>query len=78
LLTTLALLAEWRAVLLRVIKFREALFTSEIGWELEGRTALLKNPADHPKSRNGSVEKGKKALLGVIERDVDSVIQSPR
>jgi putative ATP-binding cassette transporter len=71
-----ALLAEWRAVLLRVI--REALFTSEIGWELEGRTALLKNPADHPKSRNGSVEKGKKALLGVIERDVDSVIQSPR
>jgi hypothetical protein len=61
-----------------VIKFREALFTSEIGWELEGRTAHLKNPAAHPKSRNGSVEKGKKALLGVIERDVDSLIQSPR
>jgi vitamin B12/bleomycin/antimicrobial peptide transport system ATP-binding/permease protein len=38
-----ALLAEWRAVLLRVIKFREALFTSEIGWEQEDRTAHLKN-----------------------------------
>jgi putative ATP-binding cassette transporter len=59
-----ALLAEWRAVLLRVIKFREALFTSEIGWEQEVRAANLKNPADHPKSRNGSVEKGKRALLG--------------
>jgi vitamin B12/bleomycin/antimicrobial peptide transport system ATP-binding/permease protein len=73
-----ALLAEWRAVLLRVIKFREALFTSEIGWELEGRTAHLKNPAAHPKSRNGSVEKGKKALLGVIERDVTRVEVRPR
>ena len=53
-----ALLAEWRAVLLRVIKFREALFTSEIGREQENRTAHLKNAADHPRSRNGSVEKG--------------------
>ena len=68
-----ALLAEWRAVLLRVIKFREALFTSEIGWEQEVRAAYLKNPADHPKSRNGSVEKGKRALLGAIERDVTRV-----
>jgi len=73
-----ALLAEWRAVLLRVIKFREALFTSEIGWELEGRTAHLKNPADDPKPRNGSVEKGKNALIGVVERDVTRVEVRPR
>jgi ABC-type uncharacterized transport system fused permease/ATPase subunit len=53
-----ALLAELRAVPLRVIKFREALFTSEIGREQENRTAHLKNAADRPRSRNGSVEKG--------------------
>jgi vitamin B12/bleomycin/antimicrobial peptide transport system ATP-binding/permease protein len=53
-----ALLAEWRAVLLRVIKFREALFTSEIGRAQESQAVHRNNPANHPRSRNGSAEKG--------------------
>jgi hypothetical protein len=32
----------------------------------------------NPKPRNGSVEKGKNALIGVIERDVTRVEVRPR
>jgi putative ATP-binding cassette transporter len=56
-----ALLAEWRAALLRVIKFREVLLMSESG---------LRDFPDHLKSRNSAVPKGKNALLNVIELDV--------
>jgi vitamin B12/bleomycin/antimicrobial peptide transport system ATP-binding/permease protein len=57
-----ALLAEWRAVLLRVIKFREALFTSEIGWELEGRTVHLKNPADESEASQRFCREGQERV----------------
>ena len=65
-----ALLAEWRAVLLRVIKFREVLLMSESGCEDAIRTIHLRDFPDHLKPRNSAVPKGKKALLEVIERDV--------
>jgi putative ATP-binding cassette transporter len=65
-----ALLAEWRAALSRVIKFREMLLVSESGCEDAIRTIHLMDFPDHLKSRNRAVPKGKKALLDVIERDV--------
>ena len=65
-----ALLAEWRAALLRVIKFREVLLMSENGCREEIRTVHLGDFTDHPKSRTGAVAKGRKALLEVIEREV--------
>ena len=65
-----ALLAEWRAALLRVIKFREVLLKSENGCREEIQTVHLGDFTDHPKSRTGAVAKGKKALLEVIEREV--------
>jgi vitamin B12/bleomycin/antimicrobial peptide transport system ATP-binding/permease protein len=39
-----ALLAEWRAALFRVIRFREVLFTSEIGWERKVGLQISKIP----------------------------------
>ena len=65
-----ALLAEWRAALLRVIKFREVLLMSESGYEDAIRTIHLRDFPDHLKSRNSAVPKGKNALLNVIELDV--------
>ena len=65
-----ALLAEWRAALLRVIKFREALQMSESGYEDATRTIHLRDFPDHLKSRNSAVPKGKNALLNAIELDV--------
>ena len=65
-----ALLAEWRAALLRVIKFREVLLMSESGYEDATRTIHLRDFPDHLKSRNSAVPKGKNALLNVIELDV--------
>jgi vitamin B12/bleomycin/antimicrobial peptide transport system ATP-binding/permease protein len=65
-----ALLAEWRAALLRVIKFREVLLMSESGCEDAIRSINLRDFPDHLKSRNSAVPKSKKALLDVIERDV--------
>jgi vitamin B12/bleomycin/antimicrobial peptide transport system ATP-binding/permease protein len=65
-----AQLAEWRAALSRVIKFREMLLVSESGCEDAIRTIHLMDFPDHLKSRNRAVPKGKKALLDVIERDV--------
>jgi putative ATP-binding cassette transporter len=54
-----ALLAEWRAALSRVIKFREALLMSESGYEDATRTIHLRDFPDHLKSRNGAVPKGR-------------------
>jgi putative ATP-binding cassette transporter len=65
-----ALLAEWRAALLRVIKFREVLLMSESGYEDATRTIHHRDFPDHLKSRNSAVPKGKNALLNVIELDV--------
>jgi vitamin B12/bleomycin/antimicrobial peptide transport system ATP-binding/permease protein len=65
-----ALLAEWRAALLRVIKFREVLQMSEYGCKDAIQTVHLRDFPDHLKSRNCAVPKGKRVLLDVIERDV--------
>ena len=65
-----ALLADWRATLSRVIKFREMLLVSESGCEDAIRTIHLMDFPDHLKSRNSAVPKGKNALLNVIELDV--------
>jgi vitamin B12/bleomycin/antimicrobial peptide transport system ATP-binding/permease protein len=65
-----ALLAEWRAALSRVIKFREVLLMSESGYEDATRTIDPRDFPDRLKSRNSAVPKGKKALLEVIELDV--------
>ena len=47
-----ALLAEWRAALFRVIRFREALLMSESGRERETATAHLRDFAKRPRPRN--------------------------
>ena len=65
-----ALLAEWRAALSRVIKFREVLLMSKSGCKDAIRTIRLRDFPDHLKSRNSAVPKGKNALLNVIELDV--------
>jgi ABC-type uncharacterized transport system fused permease/ATPase subunit len=64
-----ALLAEWRAALLRVIKFREVLLMSEGGCEQENRTIHLRDFPDHPNPRNSAVGTGKRALFEVIEHE---------
>jgi vitamin B12/bleomycin/antimicrobial peptide transport system ATP-binding/permease protein len=47
-----ALLAEWRAALFRVIRFREALLMSEAGRERETAPAHLRDFAKRPRPRN--------------------------
>ena len=47
-----ALLAEWRAALFRVIRFREALLTSESGRERETTTVHLRDFANRPRPHN--------------------------
>ena len=47
-----ALLAEWRAALFRVIRFREALLMSESGRERETTTVHLRDIANHPRPHN--------------------------
>jgi hypothetical protein len=63
-----ALLAEWRAALSRVIKFREMLLVSESGCEDAIRTIHLMDFRDHLKSRNSAVPKGKKTLLKSVSQ----------
>jgi vitamin B12/bleomycin/antimicrobial peptide transport system ATP-binding/permease protein len=65
-----ALLADWRAALSRVIKFREALLMSENGHEQENRAPQLTDFANHPRLHYGAASKGKKAMLDVVELDV--------
>jgi vitamin B12/bleomycin/antimicrobial peptide transport system ATP-binding/permease protein len=64
-----ALLAEWRAALSRVIKFREALLTSENGYEQENRVPHLKDFANQPGLRYGAASKSKKAVLDAVDLD---------
>jgi len=47
-----ALLAEWRAALFRVIRFREALLMSESGRERETATVHLRDFVDRPRPHN--------------------------
>jgi ABC-type uncharacterized transport system fused permease/ATPase subunit len=47
-----ALLAEWRAALSRVIRFREALLMSESGCERETTNVHLRDIVDRPRPRN--------------------------
>ena len=65
-----ALLADWRATLSRVIKFREVLLMSENGYEQENRALHLTDFADHLRLHYGAASKGKKAVLDPIEREV--------
>jgi putative ATP-binding cassette transporter len=65
-----ALLADWRAALSRVIKFREALLRSENGHEPASRVMHLRDFANHLSLHYGDVLKGKKAADGAIELDV--------
>ena len=52
-----ALLAEWRAALFRVIRFREALLTSESGRERETATVHLRDFANRPRPHNPTLVK---------------------
>ena len=52
-----ALLAEWRAALFRVIRFREALLMSESGRERETATAHLRDFANRPRPHNPTLVK---------------------
>jgi putative ATP-binding cassette transporter len=49
-----ALLAEWRAALFRVIRFREALLMSESGRERETTTVRLRDFANRPRPHNAT------------------------
>ena len=64
-----ALLAEWRAALSRVIKFREVLLMCD-SREDAIRTIHHRDFSDHLTCRNSALPREKKALLKVIERDV--------
>jgi vitamin B12/bleomycin/antimicrobial peptide transport system ATP-binding/permease protein len=64
-----ALLADWRAALSRVIKFREVLLMSESGYE-ENLALHPRDFANHLRLGYGAASKGKKAVLDAIERDV--------
>ena len=61
-----ALLADWRAALSRVIKFREVLLMSENGSEQENRALHLRDFANHLRLHYGVASKGKKAVLDAI------------
>jgi vitamin B12/bleomycin/antimicrobial peptide transport system ATP-binding/permease protein len=52
-----ALLAEWRAALFRVIRFRQALLMSESGRERETATVHLRDFVDRPRPRNRALVK---------------------
>ena len=61
-----ALLAEWRAALFRVIRFREVLLMSKNGGEPENRIVHLGDFANHLKLHNGAAS-GKSAVVNPIE-----------
>jgi vitamin B12/bleomycin/antimicrobial peptide transport system ATP-binding/permease protein len=65
-----ALLADWRAALSRVIKFREALLMSENDYEQKNRVLHLRDFANHLRLDYGVASKGNRAVLDPIERDV--------
>jgi hypothetical protein len=63
-------LADWRATLSRVVKFREVLLMSESGHEQETRVLHLRDFADRPRLDNGAASRRNRAVLDLIERDV--------
>jgi vitamin B12/bleomycin/antimicrobial peptide transport system ATP-binding/permease protein len=65
-----ALLADWRATLSRVIKFREALLMSENGFEQENRVLQLRDFANDLRLHYGAASKRKGAVLDAIELEV--------
>jgi vitamin B12/bleomycin/antimicrobial peptide transport system ATP-binding/permease protein len=65
-----ALLAEWRAALQRVIKFREVLLMSESGYGQENRAPHLRDSANHLRLHYGAASKGEKAVFDAIELDL--------
>jgi vitamin B12/bleomycin/antimicrobial peptide transport system ATP-binding/permease protein len=65
-----ALLADWRATLSRVVKFREALLMSESGCEKENRVVHLRDFSDHLRLHSGAASKGEKAAHDAIELDM--------
>jgi putative ATP-binding cassette transporter len=65
-----ALLADWRATLSRVVKFREVLLMSESGREQENRVLHLRDFADHLRFDYETASKGNRAVLDAIERDL--------
>ena len=67
-----ALLAEWRAALSRVIRFREALLMSESGYEQENRVLHLRDFANHLRLHCDGAAKGKKPAFDAVEHDVAS------
>jgi putative ATP-binding cassette transporter len=65
-----ALLADWRATLSRVIKFREVLVMSESGYEQENQALHPRDFANHLRLHYCAASTDKKAVLDAIERDV--------
>jgi putative ATP-binding cassette transporter len=62
-------LADWRAALSRVIKFRQALLMSENDSEQENRILHIRDFANHPRIQHGAAWTGKKAALDALELD---------
>jgi putative ATP-binding cassette transporter len=60
------MLADWRAALSRVIKFREALLRSEAGNEQDNRVL----PPSYPTLHYDTISKAKKAVLHAVKLDV--------
>ena len=63
-----ALLADWRAALSRVIRFREVLLMSENGYDQENRLLHLRDFANHLRLHHSAAPKGKKAVLEALSR----------
>src|SRR5580692_6717316 len=65
-----ALLADWRATLSRVVKFREALLMSESAYEQENRVLHLRDFANHLRLDCGAASKAKRVAFDAVEHDV--------
>ena len=65
-----ALLADWRATLSRVVKFREALLMFEGGYEPENRVLHLRDFTNHLRLHCGAASEGKRVAFDSVEHDV--------
>jgi hypothetical protein len=65
-----ALLADWRATLSRVVKFREAQLMSESSYEQENRILHLRDCTNHLRLHYDGGSKGKKTALVAGETDL--------
>ena len=65
-----ALLADWRATLSRVVKFREALLISESAHEQENRVLQLRDFANHLRLRCSAASIRKRVVFEATEHDV--------